>query len=125
MRLASGKHRMEEHTMPTADTNDLSSEDIEQLADFDADISPDEIKRLEEAAATRERLHQHKLCLVAMSSSAEMLKEIRRNSPQEFDAMLEMVYAFQDYAKSVAELSQKALYRMLVIGSLTDEEIER
>ena len=39
--------------------------------------------------------------------------------------MLEMVDAFQDYAKSVAELSQKALYRMLVIGSLTDEEIER
>ena len=116
---------MEEPTMQKDDTNDLSSEEIEQLADFDADISPDEIKRLEEAAATRERLHQHKLCLVAMSSSAEMLKEIRRNSPQEFDAMLEMVNAFQDYAKSVAELSQKALYRMLVIGSLTDEEIER
>ena len=104
---------------------DYAADEIEHLADFDADISPDEIKRLEEAAATRERLHQHKHCLVAMSSSAEMLKEIRRNSPQEFDAMLEMVNAFQDYAKSVAELSQKALYRMLVIGSLTDEEIER
>ncbi len=125
MRPASAKRRMEEPTMQKDDTNDLSSDEIEQLADFDADISPDEIKRLEEAAATRERLHQHKLCLVAMSSSAEMLKEIRRNSPQEFDAMLEMVDAFQDYAKSVAELSQKALYRMLVIGSLTDEEIER
>ena len=116
---------MEEHKMPTADTNDLSSEDIEQLADFDADISPDEIKLLEEAAATRERLHQHKLCLVAMSSSAQMLKEIRRNSPVEFDAMLEMIDSFQDYAKGVAELSQKALYRMLVIGSLTDDELER
>ena len=125
MRPASAKRRMEEPTMQKDDTNDLSSDEIEQLADFDADISPDEIKRLEEAAATRERLHQHKLCLVAMSSNAEMLKEIRRNSPQEFDAMLEMVNAFQDYAKSVAELSQKALYRMLVIGSLTDEEIER
>ena len=125
MQPASAKRRMEEPTMQKDTTNDLSSDEIEQLADFDADISPDEIKRLEEAAATRERLHQHKLCLVAMSSSAEMLKEIRRNSPQEFDAMLEMVNAFQDYAKSVAELSQKALYRMLVIGSLTDEEIER
>ena len=54
-----------------------------------------------------------------------MLKEIRRNSPVEFDAMLEMVDSFQDYAKGVAELSQMALYRMLVIGSLTDDELER
>lgn len=102
----------------------FSAEEMAKLADFDAEISPDEIKSLEEAAATRERLHQHKLCLVALSSSAQMLKEIRRNSPEEFDAMLEMVDGFQDYAKSVAELSQKALYRMLVIGSLTDEELE-
>lgn len=111
--------------MQQDDLDDLSSDQIEQLADFDADISPDEIKLLEEAAATRERLHQHKLCLVAMSSSAQMLKDIRRNSPEEFDAMLEMVDRFQEYAKGVAELSQKALYRMLVIGSLTDDELER
>jgi len=102
----------------------LSAMEMAKLADFDAEISPDEIKSLEEAAATRERLHQHKLCLVALSSSAQMLKDIRRNSPAEFDAMLEMVDNFQNYAKSVAELSQKALYRMLVIGSLTDEELE-
>ena len=102
----------------------LSSEDMADLADFDAEISPDEIKLLEEAAATRERLHQHKLCLVAMSSSAQMLKDIRRNSPEEFDAMLDMVDAFHDYAKGVAELSQKAFYRMLVIGSLTEEELK-
>ena len=116
---------MKEPTMQKDDANDLSSEEIEQLADFDADISPDEIRLLEEAVATRERLHQHKLCLVAMSSSAQMLKEIRRNSPAEFDAMLEMVDRFQDYAKGVAELSQKALYRMLVIGSLSEDELER
>lgn len=115
---------MEEKTTEGDDEQDLSSEEMADLADFDAEISPDEIKRLEEAAATRERLHQHKLCLVAMSSSAQMLKDIRRNSPEEFDAMLDMVDAFQDYAKSVAELSQKAFYRMLVIGSLTDEELE-
>ena len=105
-------------------TDDLSSEDMADLANFDAEISSDEIKLLEEAAATRERLHQHKLCLVAMSSSARMLKDIRRNSPDEFDAMLEMVDAFHGYAKSVAELSQKAFYRMLVVGSLTEEELE-
>lgn len=104
--------------------DNLTADEMAALADFDAEISPDEIRLLEEAAATRERLHQHRLCLVALSSSAQMLKDIRRDSPEEFDAMLEMVDSFQDYAKRVAELSQKALYRMLVIGSLTDEELE-
>ena len=116
---------MEKNSERRYDEHDLSSEDMADLANFDAEISPDEIKLLEEAAATRERLHQHKLCLVAMSSSAQMLKDIRRNSPDEFDAMLDMVDAFQNYANSVAELSQKALYRMLVIGSLSDDELER
>ncbi|MFT3850662.1 MAG: hypothetical protein QM739_18915 [Propionivibrio sp.] len=115
---------MEIDKMGNSNLEGLSAEEMAKLADFDAEISPDEIKSLEEAAATRERLHQHKLCLVALSSSAQMLKEIRRNSPAEFDAMLEMVDRFQDYAKSVADLSQRALYRMLVVGSLTDEELE-
>jgi len=115
---------MEEEMMKGDDLSDLSSDDIARLAEFDADISPEETQLLEEAAATRERLHQHKLCLLAMSSSSQMLKDLRRADPDEFDAMFDMLDSFQEYAKSLADISQRAYYRMLVIGSLTDEELE-
>lgn len=104
--------------------SDLTSDEISELAEFDADISPDEIKLLEEAAATRDRLHQHKLCLLAMTSSSQMLKDLRRANPEEFDAMFDAVDSFQEYAKSLSDVSQRAYYRMLVIGSLTDEELD-
>ena len=106
------------------DLSDLTSDEIAELAEFDADISPDEIKLLEEAAATRERLHQHKLCLLAMTSSSQMLKDLRRANPEEFDAMFDAADSFQEYAKSLSDVSQRAYYRMLVIGSLTDEELD-
>lgn len=115
---------MEENTLQEDNPNDLSSDEIARLADFDAEISPEEVKLLEEAAATRERLHQHKLCLLAMTSNSQMLKDLRRADPEEFDAMFEMVDSFQEYAKNLAEISQRAYYRMLVIGSLSDEELE-
>lgn len=104
--------------------DDLSSAEMARLADFDAEFSSDEMKQQEDAASTRERLHQHKLCLVAMSSSAEMLKQLRRQSPEEFDAMFDHVDSFQEYARGLAELAQKANYRMLVIGSLTESELK-
>lgn len=115
---------MEENTMQEDSPNELSSDEIARLADFDADISPEEIRLLEEAAATRERLHQHKLCLLAMTSSSQMLKDLRRADPDEFDAIFERVDSFQEYAKSLADIAQRAYYRMLVIGSLSDEELE-
>lgn len=115
---------MTENESAEKDQDELSSDEMASLADFDAEISPDELKQLENAASTRERLHQHKLCLIAMSSSSGMLKQLRRESPEEFDAMFERVESFQEYARGIAELSQKAYYRMLVIGSLTESELQ-
>ena len=115
--------------MSTNDSGDtspdeLSSAEMAELADFDAEISAHEMKQLEEAVSTRERTHQHKLCLLAMTSTSEMLKNLRRESPEEFDAMFDMVDSFQAHVKVLAELSQKAYYRMLVIGCLSEDELE-
>lgn len=103
--------------------DDLSSEEMAVLADFGADITPAESNQLDEGIATRERNHQQKLCKVALSSTAKTLKNLRLNSPDEFDAMLGMLDSFQEHTKGLAEISQKAYYRMLVIGCLSEDEL--
>lgn len=103
--------------------DDLSSDEMAELADFDADITPREMNQLNEGISTRERIHQQKLCKVALTSTAQELKSLRHNSPDEFDSMLDMLDSFQEHVKGLAEISQKAHYRMLVIGCLSEDEL--
>ena len=114
-----------ENTRPESmASDDPAADDIEALADFDADISLGDKSLLEREASSTERKHQYRICLMALSSSAEMLKKHRRESPDEFDAMIDMLDSYQEQAKTLAELSQKAFFRMLVIGSLTEDELQ-
>lgn len=102
----------------------LSSAEMAMLASFEAELTGDEIKRYEsltEASAVTTKLRS---CVLAMTSSAAMLKTMRRNTPEQFDRLFESVDGFQEDTKDLAELAQKAFYRMLVIGSLTEDELE-
>ncbi len=104
--------------------DDLSPEQMAILADFDADISELEKALLEAKQSTPERAQQHRFCVYALSSSSGMLKEFRRQSPDDFDAMLNRVDSFQEQMKTLAELSQKAFTRMLIVGCLTEDELQ-
>ena len=105
-------------------SDELSPDQMAILADFDADISEREKSLLEAKQSTPERAQQHRFCVFALSSSSGMLKEFRRQSPDEFDVMLDMVDSFQEQMKNLAELSQKAFSRMLVVGCLTEDELQ-
>lgn len=104
--------------------DDLSSSEMAALADFDADISERDSSLLEARLSTPERLQQHRFCALALSSSSDMLKEFRRQSPEDFDAMLDCVDAFQEEMKTLSELAQKAFSRLLIVGSLTEDELQ-
>ena len=106
-------------------TQDLSSEEMALLASFEAELTGDEIKQRTDALTHPDFVHQHELCLLAMTSSAAMLKKMRQEAPGEFDAMLEQVDAFQTQTKDLAEFVEKAFYRLLIVGSLTDDELSR
>ena len=103
--------------------DDLSPDEMAALSNFGADITPIEMNQLDEGFTTRERIHQQKLCKVALSSTSQTLKSLRLHSPDEFDAMLGMLDSFQEHTKGLAETSQKAYYRMLVIGCLSEDEL--
>lgn len=106
---------------PSSDA--LTSEEMAMLASFDAELTGDEIKRYEslvECSAVTTKLRS---CILAMTSSAPMLKAMRRNTPEQFDRLLESVDDFQEDTQDLAELAQKAFYRMLIIGSLTEDEL--
>ena len=102
----------------------LSSEEMAMLASFDAELTGDEIKRYEaliDCSAVTTKLRS---CILAMTSSSTMLKTMRRNTPEQFERLFESVDDFQGDTKDLAELAQKAFYRLLVIGSLTEDELE-
>lgn len=40
------------------------------------------------------------------------------------DAMLDSVDAFQEQMKMLAELAQKAFSRLLIVGSLSEDELQ-
>ena len=101
----------------------LTSEEMAMLASFDAELTGDEIRRFEslvECSAVTTKLRS---CILAMTSSASMLKAMRRNTPEQFDRLLESVDDFQEDTQDLAALAQKAFYRMLIIGSLTEDEL--
>lgn len=104
--------------------DELSPSEMAVLADFDADISERDSSLLEAKLSTPERLQRHRFCALALSSSSDMLKEFRRQSPEDFDAMLDSVDAFQEEMKIMAELAQKAFSRLLIVGSLTEDELQ-
>ena len=84
-------------------SDELSPDQMAILVDFDADISEREKSLLEAKQSTPGRAQQHRFCVFALSSSSGMLKEQMKN---------------------LAELSQKAFSRMLVVGCLTEDELQ-
>ena len=101
----------------------LSSAEMARLASFEAELTGDEIKRYESLIDSSVVTTKLRSCLLAMTSSAAMLKAMRRNTPEQFDRLFESVDDFQTDTKDLAELAQKSFYRMLVIGSLTEDEL--
>lgn len=100
-----------------ADHHSIQPEDdriLDELANFGPVFDEGTMYRLEEAAASKERGQQRRLCLAACSRPADMLSKISIESPEAFQDMLEMVEAFAEHAKGLSELAETALLRMQI-----------
>jgi hypothetical protein len=86
-------------------------------ADFEADLSPSQVSSMEKAASTQERGVQRRLCLLACSQDAEALRKLRAETPEAFTDMLQAIEAFKDHAQGLAEISEAAHMRMLLIDA--------
>lgn len=85
-------------------------------ANFEAFLSDEDVKRLEVAASCQARGQQRRLCLVACARNAETLKDMLDEEPDAFEAMLDAVEAFREHAKALAEISETAYARMMLVG---------
>ena len=83
---------------------------------FSADISDEQVQSMEKAATTQARGQQRRLCLATCARSSDDLRKLLEEAPDAFLDALNMIEAFNTHAKGLAEISETALARMMLVG---------
>ena len=94
--------------------NEITDEELEKAANFEAAISDDQMYELEEAANDKSRGQQRRLVLVACSRSAEKLSDLSTLCPDAFIEMKESIEAYREHAKGLLEMADSASFRMTI-----------
>ena len=84
---------------------------------FNADISDEQVQDMEKAATTQARGQQRRLCLATCARSSDDLRKLLEEAPEAFLDSLNMIDAFHTHAKGLAEISETALARMMLVGT--------
>ena len=83
---------------------------------FNAEISDEQVRSMEDAATTQARGQQRRLCLATCARSSDDLRKLLEEAPEAFLDTLNMIDAFHTHAKGLAEISETALARMMLVG---------
>ena len=89
---------------------------------FNAEISDEQVRSMEEAATTQARGQQRRLCLATCARSSDDLRKLLEEAPEAFLDTLNMIEAFRNHAKGLAEISEAALARMMLVGETYNRE---
>ena len=81
------------NTSSTTESNELTKDELNELANFKPAISDKEMMQMEESANDEARGLQRRLCLVACARSVQEISELSIEKPDAFTEMMETIEA--------------------------------
>lgn len=96
-----------------ADVN-FTVDELNGSANFQADLSDEQVESMEAAASAKCRGIQRRLCLVACARSFDELRTVSVESTQAFLEMFESIEAFRTHCQGLTEIAEAAYVRMLL-----------
>tara|TARA_R110002073_G_scaffold287129_2_gene451838 strand:- start:8398 stop:8745 length:348 start_codon:yes stop_codon:yes gene_type:complete len=91
---------------------ELSEVELNEMANFKADIDDATMMELEEAASNQCRQQQRRLVLLAVSRDADFLSQLSIDEPEAYGEMLESAKYFLEHTKGLLSISESAVFRL-------------
>ncbi|WP_305073887.1 hypothetical protein [Propionivibrio sp.] len=96
-----------------------SSSKLQNNILFNADISEETMRSMEQAATTQARGQQRRMCLAVCARSSDVIQKLMEESPEAFIETIDMIEAFHEHAQALVKVSESALARMILVGKTT------
>jgi hypothetical protein len=108
--------------MNTTESNELTEDELNKLANFSPAISDEEMMRMEEVASSDAVGLERRLCFVACARSADDISELSISEPEAFIEMMEAIEAFKTHAEGLAEIAETAYLRMQIADCRAEQQ---
>ena len=109
-------------TTNTTESNELTDDELDQIANFPPAISDEQMMEMDKVAGSDSVGLKRRLCLIACARSAEVITKLSIEEPDAFTEMIESIEAFKTHVEGLAEIAETASIRMKIADCRAEQQ---